>query len=184
MEEHAEAIDLHHVPERKARRLCHDPGGDQAGKRSDEAKSSQQLLALLLIYQGIEHHDGHAENRKHNLGQDANVVGADRKSWIHRPTTLLATCANGVSAACTAGSMMFSQSSGATPITSAATAVGHNASRSRAERSAKVLFSGCVTFPKKTRWYIHSKLQALQITPVAPIVPYQGFAWKAPLSTR
>src|ERR1700722_17785995 len=73
---------------------------------------------------------------------------------------------------------------GATPITSAAAAHGHTAHFSNPERSLNELFAACVTLPKNTRWYIHSRYTALQITPVAASMPKTGLAWNAPLNTR
>ena len=67
-------------------------------------------------------------------------------SW-HGATTLLTTCVNGESAACTAGSIAPSHRIGATPITSAAAAHGHTAAFSKAKRSCSELFAGFVTLP-------------------------------------
>ncbi len=160
MEEHAEAVDLHHVRESEAGRLRHIPGGEKSGDGAAERDQAQQFLALFLIDQRIEQHDQDAEGRQDQLGQDADVVGALRNRLRNRlqqrqveqgadhcPTTLLTTCVNGVSAACTAGSIAPSHRIGATPITSAAAAQGQTAAFSKPKRSGSELFTGCVTLP-------------------------------------
>src|SRR5690349_18353026 len=126
MEKDAEAADANHAPEREPRRPGHDPGRDECCDRSRQSQTTKQALTFFFIHQRVDYHDGHAEKREHNLWQDANVVGCYGQALIHWPTTLLVSCTKGVRAVCTAGSMMLSQSRGATPIMRAATAVGQS----------------------------------------------------------
>src|SRR5712691_5895728 len=151
MKKYAESVNLHHVPERQPRRLCHQPRRSQSSPRARHRYQSQSLLTLLFVQQRLEHHHNHAEDGENNLGKNPDVIGALRKSWRegydHCATILLATCANGVSAAFTAGSIAPSHTIGATPITSAAAAQGQIAIFSKPERSARESLIGCVTLP-------------------------------------
>src|SRR5437016_9500069 len=155
MEEDAEAVHGNHVPECKAGVTGRDVDTDERQQRSDQRECPQRFLTALFIQQRVEQHDYNAKNAEHNFRQEAEVildVGNDlsARSGIHWPTALLTSWANGASEACTAGAIMLSQISGATPIRSATTAVGQSAAFSRRARSGKVLLTSCVTFPKKT----------------------------------
>src|ERR1700733_922388 len=126
MKEHAERVDLHHVPESRPGILGLVESRGQRAQRADQRNAAEGLGTLPFVDQRIYQHDEHAKNRQHDFRQDGNVVGGMghnlRHLWnlVHWPTTLLASSVNGASAACTAGSMAFSQISGATPITNAA----------------------------------------------------------------
>src|SRR5581483_12067742 len=152
-EENAETVDAHAVGEGQAGRLRHVPGRNQSGRCAGEGDHAEGLLALLFIDQRLENHHQNAENREHQFGQYADVVSALRdglhlsKKHGHWDTTLLRTCAKGVKAACTAGSIAASHIMGATPMTRAAMAQGQMAAFSKPNRSATESFLGFVTFP-------------------------------------
>ena len=150
----AEPIHLDHPPESHAGELCLIQRGRNRRQGSQQRDPTQQFLAGALVHQRIEHHDEHAEQRKNDFRQDTNVFHALRHGLNHGcarrhhwPTTLLASCANGANAVWTAGSIAFSHSSGATPMTRAAAMAGSRAMRSRMSRSGRVSFTGCVIFP-------------------------------------
>ncbi len=86
-----------------ARILCLVDAGGNRPQRANQRDDSQRSLATAVahqavIHQRIEHHDDHAENRKHDFRQNADVIDDLRKrvrSRIHRPTTLLASWLKG-----------------------------------------------------------------------------------------
>ena len=100
----------------------------------------------------IHQHDEDAEDGKHHLGKDPDVVNGRN----HRPITCIRACVtwvaegaaawnpleNCLSAKETDGSIECSQRLGATPMTRAATASGHIETRSRASMSGRFLFTG------------------------------------------
>ncbi len=138
--------------------------GSNRRHRADQRDEAEQFLAAALVHQRIEHHDDHAEDRKHNFRQNADVFDALRQGLSHSggdhwPTTLLATCANGASAVWTAGSIAFSHSSGATPITSAATAAGH-----KRNALAQIQIRQCLIYRMRHLSEEHSLIHPQQIT--------------------
>src|SRR6059058_58643 len=55
---------------------------------------------------------------------------------------------------------------------------------SRRLRSRNPRFSSCVTSPKITRWYIHSRYTAAKMTPVMASAARPRFVWNAPIRIR
>src|SRR5450631_1585134 len=156
MEEDAESVNPHHVGKGETGKLCLIHRCRNRAQRAQKSQASQCFLAsafVCCIEQRIEHHQEHSENRKHDLRQNTNVIDALRDvvhkldGEVHWLTNLLASCAAGARTFCTAGSMAFSHSSGATPIANAATAAGQSAVRSRAFKSGNVRLMSWVTFP-------------------------------------
>src|SRR5579863_2692944 len=94
MEEHAERVHSHHVPKAEAGRLRLHPCGDNGDQRTNQSETARKAATAAIVKQGIEQHDDHAENRKHKLRQDTNVISGLRnhRNRIHWPTTLLTIC--------------------------------------------------------------------------------------------
>ena len=103
MEEDAEVINPHHVPESHTRKLRLVQGGGRWRRESRPGRCRPESSWLFSSSSsGIKQHNDDAENREHDFRQDANVVNAPGASlityWIvevHWPTTLLASCAIG-----------------------------------------------------------------------------------------
>src|SRR5258708_32748451 len=159
VKEEAEAVKPDDVRKSQARRLRHIPGRCNSEERTGKSDQAQEFLAGFFIHDGIDQHNNNPERRQHQLWQDADVVHAlwnclqqsrcptysfENNHW---PTTLLATCAKGVTAACTAGSIAPSHKIGATPITRPPRPQGRTAAFSKPETSGRELFTSCVTFP-------------------------------------
>ena len=98
MEEDAEGVHSNHFPESESPelRLGLVDGCGQSGNRSDQGNSAERTLAAALVHDGVEQHDDHAEDRQHDLRQNANVVSGlgqrvrDLESRHYCPTALAA----------------------------------------------------------------------------------------------
>src|SRR5215469_7222335 len=161
MEKDAEAADLDHVPEGQPGIARLEQGSRDCSQRADQRDRSQRLLVPALVDERLDHHDDNAKEGQHEFGKNADVIrdfgNSRHRLRAHCPATLAANGRKLTSAFSTAGSIEFSQIMGATPMTSARTAAGHSAAFSSPRRSGMDSLACFVTFPKNTRWYIHSK---------------------------
>jgi hypothetical protein len=79
MEKDAEAFHPNHVPECGPRILRHAERRRQRGKSPNQGDSAQRSMTVVFVEQRVHDHNQHSEKRKHQLWQDAHVVGALRQ---------------------------------------------------------------------------------------------------------
>ena len=82
VKEDAEAFHANHVPESGSGVLRHPEGRCKRGQSADQRDRAERLVAVFFVEQRIDDHDQHAEDREHQLRQNAHVVGTLRQGSL------------------------------------------------------------------------------------------------------